>query len=86
MKWLRAIGKRGFSKSLNLPNQLTRELQLSVGAVIQLEWSPGSAVILLRPLSADHPLSDIRQEEAGMTAHLPPMPPKPVDDSSVPLP
>ena len=81
MKWLRTIRKTGFSASVNLPNQLLRELGMSAGEILQIEWSQGSETVVLRPV----PQHRIPETEAGKTAHLPSTPPKPEADSLAPL-
>ncbi len=81
MKWHRTIRKTGFSASVNLPNQLLRELGMAAGEVLEIEWSQDSAIVVLRPVPKLR-LPAIPADEAGRTAHLPSTPPKPGYDSS----
>ena len=68
MKWIRSVRRTGHSQNVNLPNELARELGLTIGGLIQIEWVPGEATICLRPFPRlSHP-PKIPLAERGETA------------------
>ena len=68
MKWHRSIRRTGHSQNINLPNELARELGLSPGGIIQIEWREGEATICLRPMPRLSSPPKIPLAEQGKTA------------------